>query len=77
MSVVLTFIISFLRKAGITLLQAIMSEIFIKEFVIHALQKLANKTDNTVDDKIVKALKKAMKIEEDEQEDSKNNIPAD
>jgi len=57
---ILKILLDVSKRAGMYVLKAILSELFIKEFIIYTLEALSNKTSNTVDDKMVKTLKKAM-----------------
>ena len=50
-----------LKSIGKSLLSALLTEAFIKEIIIFLLEKLAKKSDNTVDDKLVAMIKKALK----------------
>lgn len=50
-----------LKQIGKALLSALLTEKFIKEIVIFLLEKLAQKTDNDVDDVIVQKVKEALK----------------
>lgn len=50
-----------LKQVGKALLSALLTEKFIKEIVIYLLEKLAQKTDNSIDDEIVKKVKEAVK----------------
>ncbi len=52
-----------LKEIGKVLLSAFLTEKFIKEFVIYVLEKLVVKTDNDIDDEIVKKIKEAMKVQ--------------
>ena len=49
-----------LKSIGKSLLSAILTEAFIKEVIIFLLEKLSKKTDNQVDDELVKKLKEAL-----------------
>ena len=50
-----------LKSIGKALLSALLTEAFIKEIVTFLLEKLAQKTTNTVDDELVKKVKEALK----------------
>ena len=51
-----------LKSIGKVLLSALLTEKFVKEIVIFFLEKLVKKTDNDVDDELVKKIKEALKI---------------
>ena len=50
-----------LKQIGKAILSALLTEKFIKEIIIFFLEKLAEKTDNTLDNEIVKKVKEALK----------------
>lgn len=49
-----------LKSIGKALLAALLTEAFIKEIVVFLLEKLAQKTDNSVDDELVAKIKEAL-----------------
>ena len=49
-----------LKSIGKSLLAALLTEGFIKEVIVFLLEKLAQKTDNSVDDELVSKLKEAL-----------------
>lgn len=50
-----------IKQIGKAVLSALLTEKFIKEVVVFLLEKLAQKTDNDVDDVIVQKVKEALK----------------
>ena len=50
-----------LTKIGKALISALLTESVIKKLIILLLEKLAKKTDNSVDDEILKIVKDALK----------------
>lgn len=54
-----------LKSVGKSLLAALLTEAFIKEVIVFLLEKLAERTDNSVDDTLVAKLKEALKKKED------------
>ena len=52
--------VSILGKIGYAILMSLLTETVIKKLVILLLEKLAEKSDNTVDDEIVKVVKEAL-----------------
>lgn len=53
-------ILSILKEIGKGLISALLTESFIKEIILFLLEKLAQKTDNDVDDVIVEKVKEAL-----------------
>lgn len=53
-------ILEILKQIGKSVLVSIVTESFLKELIITALEKLAQKTDNKVDDVIVEKIKQAL-----------------
>ena len=49
------------KSIGKSLLSALLTEAFVKEIVVFLLEKLAKKTENTVDDALVSKVKEALK----------------
>lgn len=49
-----------LKEIGKALLMALLTESFVKEIVVFALEKLAKLSSNTVDDELVAKVKKAL-----------------
>lgn len=49
-----------LKDIGMALLSALLTEAFVKEIVIFLLEKLAQKTTNSVDDELVAKVKEAL-----------------
>lgn len=52
------------KSIGKALLSALLTETFVKEIIIFLLEKLAQRSTNDVDDKIVEMVKKALHKEE-------------
>jgi len=52
---------SILAQIGKALISALLTETIVKKLIILLLDKLAKKTDNDVDDEIVKIVKDALK----------------
>ncbi len=50
-----------MKKLALAVLKAVLTEKFIKEIVVYLLKYLAQKSKNTVDDKIVEMIEGAMK----------------
>jgi len=48
------------KSIGKSLLSALLTESFVKEVVVFLLEKLAKKTENTVDDALVAKVKSAL-----------------
>ena len=53
--------VEILKSIGKSLISALLTEKFIKEVIIYLLEKLAKKTDNSVDDVLVEKIKEAFK----------------
>jgi hypothetical protein len=51
---------SVLRKLGMQLLTALLTEKFLKKLIVFLLKKLSERTDNTIDDEVVKMIEKAL-----------------
>ena len=49
------------KKIGLSLISGLLTETFIKNLIIFLLKKLAVKTDNKVDDKIIEMIESALK----------------
>jgi hypothetical protein len=62
--------LSILKITLMGMFQALLTEAFLKEMIIFFMGKLVEKTDNSLDDKIFKRVKKALG-HEDEEEDKK------
>ena len=56
-----------LKKLAVSLLSALLTEKFIKTLIIYLLKKLAEKSDNKVDDEIVHMIEKALAEEKPKQ----------
>lgn len=54
-------VLSIVKQIGKALLSSLLTEKFLKEIVIFFLEKLVQKTDNDIDDEIVKRVKEALK----------------
>lgn len=52
--------IEILKKLGMKLLAALLTEKFIKKLIVFLLEKLAERTDNKIDDDVVKMIKDAL-----------------
>lgn len=57
-------IMEMLKSIGKALLSALLTETFLKELIIFLLEKLAQRSSNDIDDKIVEMVKKALHKEE-------------
>lgn len=55
--------VEILKSVGKSLISALLTEKFIKEVIVFLLDKLAKKTDNEIDDKVVDMVKKALSPE--------------
>lgn len=53
-----------LKSIAKSILSAFLTEAFIKEVIVFLLEKLAKKTDNTVDDELVAKIKEALQKKE-------------
>lgn len=53
-----------LTKIAVSLLFQLVTESFVKRFVVHSLQWAAKRTDNEVDDKLVQDVKQAWAVED-------------
>lgn len=60
MPVLLRLIIQLLAAAGKQVLISLVSERLLKDIIIKALEKLAKRTSNTVDDELVDVVKRAL-----------------
>lgn len=49
-----------LKKLALKLLAAILTEKFIKKLVVFLLKKLAERSDNKIDDEVVKMIEEAL-----------------
>jgi hypothetical protein len=54
-------ILELLKSVGKSLLSALLTEAFLKEVIVFLLEKLVEKTSNTVDDALVQKVKEALK----------------
>lgn len=54
-----------------SLMVSLITEKFLKEVIIYSLTKLAEKTDNKVDDDVLKMVKEALHPEEKKEEEKK------
>ncbi len=54
-----------LKSIGLALLKALLTEAFIKEVVVFLLKKLAKRSTNTVDDKLVEMVEKALRKQDE------------
>ena len=53
-------IVPMLKKIALDVVKALVTEKFIKEAIVYLLVYLSKKTDNTIDDKVVSMIEKAM-----------------
>ena len=67
----MAFLVQILMQVGKALLMSLLTERFIKELVVHFLEFLAKKTDNEVDDELVRAVKSALQPQKSSEEDTK------
>lgn len=58
--------ITILKEVGKALLMALLTEEFMKEIIIFALEKLAKLSDTDVDDELVAKVKKALEKKKEE-----------
>lgn len=57
-------VLSILKQVAKSIITALLTEAFIKEMVIFLLEKLAQRSDNKVDDEIVARIKNALQQKE-------------
>lgn len=58
-------ILEILKQIGSSILMALLTESFLKHLVVKALEYLAKKTSNEVDDELVAIVKKALEPSEE------------
>lgn len=62
MNGILMGMLSALGKIGVSLLSSLVTEAFLKKALIIGLEKVVNKTESDVDDKLLAAAKEAWKV---------------
>lgn len=65
-----TILLQILAQVGKAILMSFLTEKFIKALVLHFLEFLAKKTDNNVDDELVKVVRDAMYPRENTENDT-------
>lgn len=53
-------VLNILRTLGMKLLTALLTESFIKKLIIFLLKKLAERSDNKIDDEVVRMIEEAL-----------------
>lgn len=56
----MNLVLSVLGKVGMSMMTALLTEAVLKKLIILLLEKLAEKSDNKVDDEIVRIVKEAL-----------------